>query len=92
MSTTGSIIGCPGGTANVISGNHSRLPFVDKAGLGSRAAHVERNHIVQAKGRAELTQPMTPATGPDSMIETGFAAAASADIVPPLDCMIRNSP
>jgi hypothetical protein len=35
---------------------------------------------------------MTPATGPDSIIDTGIFFAVSADITPPFDCITRKVP
>ena len=42
--------------------------------------------------RASAWAPTTPAAGPDSMMCIGRAAAASAVIRPPLDCMISSGP
>lgn len=39
-----------------------------------------------------LAQAITPAAGPDSTRKAGLSAAAAADIVPPLDCMICSGP
>ena len=42
--------------------------------------------------RAMLAQAITPAAGPDSTKKAGFSAAAAADMVPPLDCMMCSGP
>ncbi len=42
--------------------------------------------------RASSAAPIMPATGPDSIIHTGWRRACSTDIVPPLERMICSEP
>jgi hypothetical protein len=41
---------------------------------------------------ASAAQPTAPAAGPDSIVCTGLARAASTENAPPLDCVISSRP
>ena len=65
----------------------------DHRRLGRGTTHVEGEDVLVAEDPAAISAaPTTPADGPDSMMLTGRAAAASTPIAPPFDCMIRKRP
>ena len=49
-------------------------------------------HLSRRASLAAWFAPMTPPAGPESMVRTGSRAACSAEIIPPLDCMMRTLP
>jgi hypothetical protein len=77
------LIPAPTSYSEVLTG----WPSSDR-GLGRRPAHVERDHVGDARLAREEAQATTPAAGPDSTRCAGFRIADSALIRPPLDCMI----
>ena len=67
------------------------LAVLDDRGLGGGAAHVEGDQLARARAAAPApAAPTTPAAGPDSMMCIGRAAAASAVMSPPFDCITSS--
>ena len=69
-----------GVAADVIALGDRGLAVVHQAGLGRRAAHVERDDVAVAERLPISAAAMMPPTGPDSIIVTGALVAVSGDI------------
>ena len=70
-----------------------RLAAFDERDVEARAAHVDRDEVVDAVQRPVRRAPASgPPAGPDSRVLTAKRELSSGLIAPPLDCMMSSVP
>src|SRR6266851_820922 len=83
-----SIIGIATGTPATIDSFVSRIPSRSHSATSVEVPPMSKvMMLAKPAARAERNAPTTPPAGPDRIVRTGSLAAASAEILPPEDCI-----